>query len=385
MVLLRISIAVIACSLACSACGTRAPNIDPDNQYDGPTVTESSPSPGQLDFYAEDNLWVRFESAPETAQLTLLDAEGNPVSGQLSSSSDGTLYTLDPAAPLVPSSAYILEIQVGSTDSQPLQVAFETSAHGLPTNPEAGGLAGTVFHLDVSNAVVLEPALAEAVIVSEVESWNLLLGFAEISNFNTEQQPGVHMYASLARGSGDTLEQDPCSRTASLTFGSDGLPDTEDDTAATWSDPHLELGPRDIDFLVGLIQAWVTDLHFIGLFHPDLTDMKDFSVEGIFDTRALDFIFRTGSEEGITCSLLEPLDIGCQECGGTNPGPFCIQIMATDIGASRVDVPPLTARTCADVVTYGLASGECTEQLELWQPAADGTYALCPDYVPVSR
>jgi len=346
---------------------------------------ELSPSPDQQDFYFQDNLWVRFDSAPGTAQLTVLDADSNAVIGQLSSSDDGTLYTFDPGTDLVPSSAYRLEIQAGLNDGPPLEIAFQTSAHGLPTNPAAGGLTGAVFHLDVSDAIVLEPAIAEAVIVSEVAGWNLLLGFADVSSFDAAQQPGVHLYASLARAKGSGWEPDPCSRTASLTFGSDGLPGTTDDAAATWTDPYLELGPRDIDFLVGLVQASVKDLHFEGLFHPDLTDMRDFDVEGIFDTRALDFIFRTASEEGITCSLLEPLDISCQECGGANPGQFCIQIIARNIAAERVDVPALQPGTCADVVSYGLANDECPEQLAVWEPQADGTYALCPEYVPPAR
>ena len=384
MVLLRASLIVATCLLVYTACGTRPPDTEPD-EYEGPAVVDLSPSPDQQDFYFKDNLWARFDSAPSAALFTLLDADSNPVSGQISSSDEGTLYTFDPGIDLVPAAAYTLEIQTGTDDSPPLQVAFQTSAHGLPTNAAAGGLASTVFHLDVSDTVVLEPAIAEGLIVSEVGGWNLLLGFADVSNFDAAAQPGVHLHASLARAKGSGWEPDPCSRTASLTFGSDGLQGTTDDAAATWADPYLELGPRDIDFLVGLVQASVQDLHFKGLFHPDLTDMMDFDVEGIFDTRALDFIFRTGSEEGITCGLLEPLGISCHECGGSNAGPFCIQIIAKKIAAERVDVPALTARTCADVVTYGLATGECAEQIDVWEPAADGTYALCPEYVPPDR
>ncbi len=384
MTVFRSTLASLACAVVLSGCTTVPPGNGSDPEYVGPAIIDLSPSPGQTDFFFGDNLWVVFEFAPESALLTLLDGDGNTVPGASTTSEDGARYTFDPSTFLQPSSDYTLQVQAGSLAGPPLHVAFRTSAHGLPTNPEAGGLGGAVFLVDVSNAVLLEPAIAGAVVLSEIESWNLLMGFAEQSSFEAAEQPGVHLSASLGRATDLGWEQDPCARTASFSLGSDGLYGTADDTPATWNDPRLEFGPRDIDFLVGLVRASVKDLHFEGLFHPDLLDMRDFSVEGIFDTRALDVVFQSASEEGITCDLLEALEIPCQECGGDFPGPFCVPIRGNQISATRVAIPALKPWTCADVVAYGLDTGECSKQIAAWEPAADGSYALCPEYNPAA-
>lgn len=378
----RLTLALFTAALALAGCNTEPPEPGPDDEYLGPAVVDLSPGPGQEDFFFKDDLWVLFEWAPESAELSLLDSEDNEVAGTATISSDGVLYTLDPNDSLVPSSDYTLEIRVLSPASAPLRIAFRTSPHGLPTNPEAGGLWGSVFRVEATGAVLLEPASAGAVILSQIDNWNILLGFGEESSFAAEDQPGVHILAAKGVPKGDSVEPDPCSRTASLTFGMDGLHGTDDDVPASFDDPNIELGPGDIDFVVGLIPAAVQDLHLVGIVHPELTDMKDFSVEGILDTRALDLLFQEGAEEGLTCSLLETLDIPCEECGGDNPGPYCLEIRARGVTATRVAVPPLSPRSCADIIEHFLETGSCSKQVEMWEPAADGTYGLCPEYSP---
>ena len=285
-------------------------------------------------------------------------------------------------ADLLPSSDYTLRVRVGAADSPPLQIGFSTSPHGLPIDPEVGGLWGSVFHVELSEAVMVEPASAGPLVFSQLDSWNLLLGVVEESSFAPGDQPGVHIRMARGRSVGDGWVQDPCSRTAGLTLGPDGLLGTEDDVAATWEDPRIQLGPGDLDFAVGLVPVSLKDLRFEGIFHPQLVDMRGFMVEGTVDTRALDILFQAGEAEGMTCSLLEALEIECEECGGDNPGPFCLPIRTERVAGDRVSVPPLAPSTCADVIEHSLATGECSKDVEQWEPAADGSYALCPEYSP---
>ena len=86
-----------ACLLLLGACVvTVAPDPDPDPEYLGPAVIDLSPSPGQDDFYFQDNLWAQFEFAPAAAELVLLDSDEQPVPAATTTSESGTLIAIDP-------------------------------------------------------------------------------------------------------------------------------------------------------------------------------------------------------------------------------------------------------------------------------------------------
>ena len=78
----RITSFLFVVTLLCVGCEVTIG--DPDPEYLGPAVIDLSPSPGQTDFYFEDNLHVVFEFAPDAAQLNLLDATETPVSASAS-------------------------------------------------------------------------------------------------------------------------------------------------------------------------------------------------------------------------------------------------------------------------------------------------------------
>jgi len=372
---------LLAATLLLFGCQITTGTPDPEPQYLGPAVIDLSPSPGQSDFYFEDNLWALFEFQPEAAQLILLDANGSTVDSAASISGDGRLFTLDPSAALAPDSDYTMEIQVTTPDSPPLRITFRTSQHGLPIHTEAGGLGGTVFRLDTSAATVTQPTKAGPILLSQIESWDILIGFDPDSDFDAENQPAVHLQSALGRPGGEGFEQDPCSRTVSLTWGLDGVIGTPDDIPADFDDPRIELGPGDVDILVGLVPNRIGGLHFSGLVHPDLTNMREGILEGTIDTRAFDMLFsKEGGQEGITCSLLETLDIACEECGGDNPGVFCLPMQGERVRAVRVDMAPIKQHTCASVIEHFDATGECATQAALYDPQENGSYEICPEY-----
>jgi len=372
---------LLAATFLFSSCAITVGEPPPDPEYLGPAVIDLSPAPGEDGFFFEDDLWVRFEFAPDAAQLNLRGADDATVAAAASISADGTLFTLDPASPLNPDSAYTLEIQVTEPDSPPLLITFRTSKHGLPIDTDTGGLWGAVFRLDTTEATVTEPTKAGPILLNQIEAWNILIGIAEESSFDTKDQPGVHIQTALGRPGGDSYEQDPCGRTVSLTWGPDGLAGTDDDLTATWTDPHIQLGPADVDVLVGVVPHRIGGLLFSGLFHPDLTDMRDGVVQGTIDTRAIDMLFfEEGGQEGISCGLLATLDINCEECGGDNPGLFCLPMRAEGVRATRIAMAPIAQLTCASVIEHFDTTGECAEQVTLYDPQGNGSYALCPEY-----
>jgi len=381
MVKAQLSNSLVVAAILLSGCVTTIGDPGPGPDYLGPAVVDLSPSPGEESFFFEDDLWVRFEFAPDAAQLSLKANDESTVAAASSVSADGTLFTLDPAAALTPDSDYILEIKVTEPDSPPLMIAFRTSQHGLPTHNDTGGLWGAVFRLDTSAALVTEPEEAGPILLNQIENWNILVGFGDESDFTEESQPGVHLQTALGRPGGESFEQDPCGRTVSLTWGPDGTVGTDDDVPATWADPRLNLRPGDIDVLVGAIPSHIGELDFSGLFHPELTDMRDGKVEATIDTRAVDMLFsEEGGQEGITCSLLATLKIGCKECGGDNPGLFCLPMRIERVRATRVAMAPIEPYDCSTVIEHFDATGECAEQIALFDPQGNGSYEACPEY-----
>ena len=86
----RLTLAVLACAFGLTACDTEPP--DPgEPEYVGPAVIDLEPSPGQEDFFFQSDLWVRFEWAPESADLAVVDPAGDEVAGQTTIDADGVL------------------------------------------------------------------------------------------------------------------------------------------------------------------------------------------------------------------------------------------------------------------------------------------------------
>ena len=43
-------------------------------------------------------------------------------------------------------------------------------------------------------------------------------------------------------------------------------------------------------------------------------------------------------------------------------------------------MPPVEQHTCADVIEHFDSTGECSEQILIFEPQADNSYLLCPEY-----
>lgn len=365
----------LAFVLVVSACDTAPPEEPEEPTPVQPVVTEVFPEPDATEVFGGTHVEVWFDRAPDAPGLTLATADGTAVPGLLEVADDSLSLRFEPTGLLAPSTEHVITIAAAPAD--PLQVSFTTSRHGEPME-DPSSLRGSVFLLDVSEAEFVSPGFGGGVLLSQLEGAALLVGYAPESTLDLESQPGLHFRVSTSRGEGAALEQDPCGRTASPTFGLDAQIGTEDDSPASWEDPDIIMGPRDISFAVGLLRVDIHEFLFTALMHPDGGDWMGGVLGGTIDTRGIDPLLDSSGEPGMICDLLAAGDVECIECGGDTPGQYCIQGRVEGVGGRRVDLPPLTTRTCVQILDHFETTGECIEEVALWDADEDGVYEGCP-------
>ena len=310
----RLALPLLTAAVALlAACETEPPGPEPDT---GPVIVEVYPEPGATDVFGGDVMMARFDRAPDEAAISLLDPNGDSVAGVASESDDGLTVWFDPTDDLLPSSDYLMSVTREPSD--PVDVEFTTSRHGEPLGEDADSLRSTVFALDLSEARFVEPPAGGSLFVTRLEKARVLIGFDDRSAFGIEDQPAVHLIAALS--SDDGTQQDPCSRTAMLTFGLDAEHGTDDDAPGSWEDPRLVIGPRDLQFVIGLLFWDVTEFEFRATFHPERTGWKGGVLAGTMDLRDIDPIVDPTAEPGLVCDILGAGGIDGFECpDGSGP------------------------------------------------------------------
>lgn len=362
-----------------AACDTAAPEPEP---IDAPVIVDLSPEVDQQDFFWEDDLFVTFDRAPDSCDLALVDGAGEALTGLLEMDGSGRTATLNPDPRLEPSADYLLTVTFSPSEG-PIEIPFRTSAHGAPLGDEAVGLRDRVFAFDLSEAVFVEPPGLGGVLESQLDDANVLIGFTAGSQLDSADQPGLHFLTATGTDDDGDVVQDPCARTLSLTWGPDAQADTDDDAPAWWNDPRMEMGPRDLAFAVEEFSATVTEFLLEGTVHPDLGDIRGITIAGNIDTRALDPLFDSEGNTGIVCDMLEAAGLACEECGGEEPGLYCVTARAHHVAATWLEGhPPLVYQTCADVLDRFTATGECAGDVVRWDADEDGDYELCPSWHP---
>ncbi len=363
------------------ACPPETDDDDATEEGDPPSIiVEINPAPGGELFY-QSNLWVEFNRPPASVTITLSDAGGASLSGAQDSSNSDRVWTFDPAEDLIPSTDYVMNVQwsPAEPDAGDLDVTFSTGPHGGSV-ADPTGMVGATYNIDLAGATFVEPPGVGAIIGSQLDGVAILFSPTDESSFEPGDQPGLHIIGALGEESGPDIVQEACTETLAFTYGPDSLYGTADDVPATWNDPKLELGPTDLPLSIQGIEATIQELVITGTFHPDLSDMRGGTFGGKIDTRPLaPELDPDGGEDAICQLVFETVGVECEECGGDNPGEFCLTVLAEDIVAAEVPGLELTPYTCADLIELYESTGECDEALD-FDEDGDGTYELCELY-----
>ncbi len=366
-----LALTFVAATFVAVGCGPSGDDDDSGPDPAGsPVITDLSPGPGDSDFFYQSDLWVEWNIAPEGATYAL-SMGGTAVAGTTATKSSGRVLTFTPDAALDPAASYSSTVSWNSPDS-PLTFDFQTGAYGNSLTTE-NDLLNKTFNLDLANAEFVEPPGVGPILQSQIGDVAILFSVTDDSNFSANE---LHILGAVGTSEGVTVSQDLCGQTLGFTYGPDGALGGGDDVPASWNNPVMEMGPTNLSLNFQGIEATIQDLNITGTFHPDLTDMRGGTFSGRIDTRPLAPELDPEGGEGAICDLVvETVGVKCEECGGDNPGVFCLSIVAENVNADRVAETGVEPRACEDIIAD---AATCPDEAAVFDPAADLSYTDCP-------
>lgn len=309
-------------------------------------IAETKPAADSSDFFYQDELSVTFNTQPaETVTLTLTDGGGNTIAGTTTPSPNGRTHTFDPSADLMPDTSYALTIDWGCNSAGPLN--FRTSTHGSAVADDTL-IIGKSYFLDLTSAEFVEPPGVGGILASQLGDVIVLFSPMPESDIANGE---LHIVGALGEDDGTgTYRQDLCNESLPFTFGNDGIVGTADDEPAAWDNPFMSLEAPVLSLTIQDVTASIQDLLISGTFAPDLSGMAGGTFGGMLDTRALDGLIGDGTP-GAACELVEEtIGVPCEECGGGNPGAFCLTVLAEDIIAVEVPGTTVVQNDCDDIL-----------------------------------
>jgi hypothetical protein len=249
-----------------------------------------------------------------------------------------------------------------------------------PTLPPTDGwqLLGRAWALDLTSGTFVEPPGVGPLLASQLGESQLLLGFADDSDFGPSAQPGLRVIGALSDPNSSWPQQDPCAATSALTAGDDGVEGTSDDVPGDWNSPWMEVGPTSMQLSSAGTAVPLDDLVITGAFSTDGGQITDVTFSGSVDTRSMAEALSPDGGPGAVCDLVQQtVGVNCVECGAPLPGAYCLDLEAIDLVADEID-GPLQTVTCADVIDLYYSGADCS--VDRWDANGDGYYEGCPSW-----
>jgi hypothetical protein len=292
---------------------------DPDEGDAGcevETWTLVSPSSdGSSDFYYRDSVRITLNADDASATISLADASGAPVAGDMEYDSGMFMVTFTPAAPLEASSSYTAAISTCLGDDS---IAFSTSDLGGALEDGAESLIGRTYIVDLASATFVRPTGVGQLIQGAL-SQNILLGVTDATD--TE----LFMMGAISKES--SPEQDFCN--PSIDF-----PDAADFSNA----PYFQIGPQDTTLSVAGYDITISELRVSGDFASSGDYFGGGVLMGEIDARGLvDVLAEVGAGDNADeiCTLIATLSgAPCEPCS-TDGLEYCLSIEVTDILAEE--------------------------------------------------
>jgi hypothetical protein len=380
LVLLMFTMGVLLVSFGCPD----PPDEETPAPPPPPRIIGVSPADATGDHFYQLDVWARFDVAPASATLTLADAAGSAVTGVTALEESGRKVKFTPGADLAANETYTATITWD--EEAPAPWSFSTGPYGEIVGDEAG-LIGKVMHLDLASATFVEPPAIGSLLQGFLADVYIIFTLSPSSDLENSI---AHVEGALGELNGPDIIQDLCSETLTFTAGPDRIPGTADDQDADWTNPELSLSGVDLELSIQGVNATIKDLLLSMVVHPAGTGFAGGRFEGILDTRDLAGLLGDEKDENGICDLVfKTVGVGCEECGGDDPGEFCLAVKAKDIVGAALPgaIVPLS---CADVIEKDLNTEDCAGEAEAyWELDVDGNrvgegYPLCAQWVPPS-
>lgn len=285
------------------------------------TTVKAFPENGDVRAYYRTTVEASFSpTAADDAELTVSGAEGD-VPGTAEWNGKRLVFT--PDQPLTPGGTYTTNISydcgsgVGSSS-----VSWTVSEVGSPTG--LNDLVGRGYALDLANARFIEPE-GVGELLGTFLTFDILLSVEDMN------EPANEMSVFGALGvEGQTGVQEPCTQTIDFPV------------ADISENPYFELGPQVFSIAVDDVEVTIDNLFLSGSFSPDGDSIDGAILAGTVDTRPFKSLVEPDDPEpadDAVCELAQSLNVDCIECGGDNPGKFCLSLLADSIAAAKVTSP----------------------------------------------
>jgi hypothetical protein len=278
--------------------------------------------------------------APASGTLTVSGPDGN-VAG--TSEWIGKRLVFTPGAPLKPGGTYetTTTYECGSSDNT-VTTQWTVSEVGGATNLE--GLVGNGYALDLEQkpggARFLEPEGVGGLLGTFL-NFDILVAVESVDTGTNK----LNVFGALG-AEGQPGVQEPCTQTIDFPV------------ADISANPYFELGPQKFSVTVEDTDVTIDNLFLSGSFAPDGSYIDGAVLAGKVDTRAFKQLVEPDNPDpadDAVCQVALSLDVECIECGGDNPGPYCLSLLVDSIPApaitkpiERIDDPCLLDRCSAE-------------------------------------
>lgn len=291
----------------------------------GVEIDETYPALNAADVYYLSNLTVELSDPDETASLTLTDASGAEVDGEVTVDDD--TLTFAPGAALSPSTSYNLNVSYCGSE-EPAVIPFTTSALGTALDGGNESIVGQTYAVDISAGRFVEPAGVGDLIGGLLEN-KILIGVTSVEN--------DQMSIRGAISDGATTDQDMCTQTL------EEFPPADFTTS-----PYFEIPKEDVTLSVAGFTATIYGLEVTGTYASDATYFGGGTLKGELDARQILPLLGDAGLDAETpeevCGLLLGFGVQCVECISDGE-PLCVRLSVMDLiaDATGAELVPLTA------------------------------------------
>lgn len=354
---------VAACDVVGPGGGQGGADDDDTNGPPPSSILLVGPASEANDVAPTELIWVRFDVAPDTVDLTL----DPTLAGGIEMAESGRRITFAATESLAPSTTYTATVSWNSSgvdDSAPW--SFTTGPYGEVLEQDAiDTLIGTTYEMNLAGADFIQPKGIGGVLGGVLADTPLMFTMLDTSDLGAGT---VHLLGAVGLQKADPVEQDLCSSTLPFTYGTDGALGGGDDTNAEWVNPEISMEGSDLRLVVAGNVVNVFDMAFSAVFHPDGTRYAAGSFRGGIDARDIRDLGET------ICDLAT-----CQPCDSDGE-PWCLDLEAVNVRGVVYDFE-IVPRTCNEIIQEDLDDVGCEGGAEAYTEEGVEGYPGCATWL----
>jgi hypothetical protein len=253
----------------------------------------------------------------------------------------------------------------------------DDDATELPPVDDVSALVDSYWLLDLSEAEYVEPPNMEFLLAASMGDLALLVGLTPDSDLPN----GVaHVLGALGDLNTKPVSQDLCQASQPFTAGPDGSMGTSDDLPGEFINPAVRLSRFDYPLVTRGTVVPLTNVRLEFGITADGQALERGRLRATMDTRPIALDVLNNEDPYAGCEIIfEASQRECFECGGDNPGNFCIDLEVAAIPGTR-EGAGLIERSCEEIIAEDVADTGCDGKASRYEREGEEGYPLCPAY-----